>query len=202
MIDRKMKTAPVFFVLSILVTAVLVSIPSARAAPNPTIYPRTDKSSYVPGDSGILYITVRNAGDQAFTLNSMMIRFPWMSYVTDHRDGNQTVTVGKALAANGGTDNEQVSFTVPSDGRVVAGSDMGSITLSTDISFCLPISFSACYSSFTLVVATPTYFTGLAGAIYPPLEVILLALTVILLYFVVLSLRRVPRQTPMQMPKQ
>ncbi len=63
----------------------------AHAAGSPTFYLRTDKPAYVPGDTGSLVITIRNEGDQAFTVKNMTISYPWLSYLNDHWDGNVTI---------------------------------------------------------------------------------------------------------------
>src|SRR5207247_10209241 len=63
------------------------------------IYAHTDKASYVPGDTGTLFITVRNSGTQAFAVKNISITYPWKAFITDHWDGNTTITgITQALA--------------------------------------------------------------------------------------------------------
>src|SRR6266705_204689 len=128
----KMKSVPLTL-LAISILAGIMLTPS-HASFIVNTYARTDRASYVPGDSGTLLITIRNSGTQAFTVKNISITYPWKAFITDHWDGNFTTTgITQALAA-GQTYNTQYTFTVPTDGRAsnIFGGTI-SIQVGTDI---------------------------------------------------------------------
>src|SRR5438132_13646673 len=84
----KMKSAPIaVLALSVLAAIMIAPIHSATSY-SYTVYGRTDKSSYIPGDSGILYITIKNTGDGSFTVRNDTIDYPLKAFITVHWDGN------------------------------------------------------------------------------------------------------------------
>src|SRR5216684_1630387 len=111
----KMKSIPLTM-LAISILAGIMLAPS-HASISVNVYARTDKAGYVPGDTGTLFITVRNDGTQSFAVKNISITYPWKAFVTDHWDGNFTTTSITQALAQGQTYNTQYAFTVPTDGR-------------------------------------------------------------------------------------
>lgn len=168
-------------VLAIALAAILTSTP-VHGSFVATVYAWTDKSSYVPGDSGVLHITVRNMGTQAFTVKNITVNYPWMAFITDHWDGNfTTANINNAVAA-GQNYNTQYSFTVPTDGRVssILGGD-ASIIVGTDIGS------NGSYQDGTahINMALPAYQPlSLTSSILPIITIVLLAIAVVMLALV------------------
>jgi hypothetical protein len=168
-------------VLAIALAAILTSTP-VHGSFIATIYAWTDKSSYVPGDSGVLHITVRNTGTQAFTVRNITVDYPWMAFVTDHWDGNfTTANINNAVAA-GQNYNTQYSFTVPTDGRAsFFGVGTASITVGTDIGS------NGSYQDGTarITMALPAYQPlSLTSSILPIITIVLLGIAVVMLALV------------------
>lgn len=135
------------------IALLMVSIAgSAYAQPDPEFYIRTNKASYTPGDTGQLLITIRNEGDQAFTVRNITVNFPWMSFIIDHWEGNVTVSGINQAIAGGAAYNTQQSFTVPADGRAYQSSS-GTVRVGTDMGT------NGLYrsSSFRIQMSAPTY---------------------------------------------
>src|SRR5207245_3211712 len=119
--------------LTVLAIGILsiVMIAPIQANYQAIAYGRTDRSGYLPGDSGTLYITVRNEGSQAVTVKNITVDYPWMAFITDHWDGNFTATaINQALSQNQNY-NTQYTFTLPTDGKAHSGS--AAITVMTDV---------------------------------------------------------------------
>ena len=167
---------------SIIATVLVVPI---HASYTPHIYARTDKSSYLPGDSGTLFITVRNEGTQSFGVKNLTIIYPWDAFVTDHWDGNNTYTFTGVALSQGGTWNEQYSFTVPTDGRAHTGSVQ--LNMGTDIG----TSGSYYYAFPTIQVAGAAYEPfGVATSLIPIVSLVLLGLAVVMLALLYMSMRK------------
>ncbi len=168
----------------------LVSL--ANASPEPAYYLRSDRASYIPGDSGSLQITIRNQGDQAFTVRNFTITWPWFSFVNDHWDGNMTVNNINTALATGQAYNTAQSFTVPNDGRAY-NSRSGTLKVGTDIGG-NGGSFET--SSFTIFVNIPTYTpVEVSTSIFSILLVGILGVATVLLFLVHQSLRRTRNPT-------
>lgn len=180
--------------LTMLALAIIstVAIAPIHASFNPAIYTRTDKAAYSPGDSGILYITIRNLGTQAFTVKNISITYPWFGYVTDHWDGNVTINnINQAVAQNQNY-NTQYSFTIPTDGRgtSVFGGDI-SIIVGTDIGggSYLPTHDQA------LPMTIPTYQPlSLASSTLPIITIVLLGIAVVMLALVWMGISKIPKK--------
>ncbi|HEX4919680.1 MAG TPA: hypothetical protein VFV92_02960 [Candidatus Bathyarchaeia archaeon] len=184
----KMKIAPIALVAFSIIAAVLV-VP-IHATFSPMIYARTDKSSYLPGDSGTLFITVRNEGTQSFGVKNLTITYPWKAFLTDHWDGNNTYTFTGVALSQGGTWNQQYSFTVPTDGRASFSIFGGSITIrmGTDIS---PPGPAFVNSAAAIQIAAATYEPfGIATSIIPIVSLVLLGLAVAMLALLYMSMRK------------
>ncbi len=159
----------------------------AHAAPQPTFYLRADRSSYVPGDSGQLLITIRNEGDQAMTIKNMTINWPWMMFINDHWDGNMTINnINQALAA-GQAYNTAPGFTIPTDGRAYRFSS-GTVRVGTDIG---GTGGSYRSSSFSITMNAPTYTpVELSTSLFSILVVGILAVATFLLFTVSIALKK------------
>jgi hypothetical protein len=185
----KMKSVPLTLLAISILAAVMLTPSHASFVVN--IYARTDRASYVPGDTGTLFITVRNSGTQAFTVKNISITYPWKAFITDHWDGNTTITgITQALAA-GQTYNTQYTFTVPTDGRAsnVFGGTI-SIQVGTDIA-------GGSYSSVeaTIAYAIATYQPlSLTSSVLPIIEIVLLGIAVVMLALVFMGIGKLSKK--------
>ena len=184
----KMQSAPLT-VLAISILAMIMIAP-IHATFIPAVYARTDKSSYLPGDTGTLFITVRNTGTQTFAVKNISITYPWKAFVTDHWEGNTTTVLSSPPGLTQGTTyNTQFSFTVPTDGRA---SFLGGGTIS--ISIGTPdIGSNGSYipGEATITIAAATYQPlGLASSVLQIVSLVLLAIAVVMLALVYLGIRK------------
>jgi hypothetical protein len=149
----------------------------------------TDKSSYAPGDSGTLYITIRNTGTQSFTVRNVSIDWPWMAFITNHWDGNLTsLNINQAVGTPTGTWNTQYSFTIPTDGRAFQGSD-ATIFIGTDIT--TGPQAGIYQTGATIRTAIPTYQPlDLSTSILPIINIVLIGAAVVVLVFVYMGIRK------------
>ncbi len=168
--------------------ALSLATPS-RAAADPEFYIRTDRASYVPGDTGVLFITIRNAGDQAFTIKNITINYPWMFFINDHWEGNVTIpNINQAIASGGAVYNTQQTFTIPTDGRAYRFSS-GTVRVGTDIGGGGGGSYRS--SSFTVAMSAPTYTPLEIGtSIFSIILIGIMAIATVLLFMVNQALRR------------
>lgn len=175
-------------VLAIALASFLTMVPApAHGSFIATIYGWTDKASYVPGDSGVLHITVRNQGTQAFTVRNITVDYPWMAFVTDHWDGNfTTANINNAVAA-GQNYNTQYSFTVPTDGRATFGGGVASISVGTDIGSNGSFQDGTARISLALPAYQPL---SLTNSILPILTVVLLGIAVVMLALVWMGINK------------
>jgi hypothetical protein len=181
----KMKSVPLT-VLAITFLAALMITP-IHANYNVAVFARTDKASYLPGDSGNLIITVKNLGSQSFTVKNVTVVLPWMAFVTDHWDGNFTVAgINQPVGTPGGTFNAQYAFTVPTDGRGHSGD--ATVTIGTDI----PNGpFSTPQADAFVQVAGAAYEPfGLATSLLPVISIVLLGVAVVMLAMVYMGIRK------------
>jgi hypothetical protein len=185
----KMKSAPIaVLALSVLATMMITPIHSATSY-SYSVYGRTDKSSYIPGDSGILYLTIKNTGGGSFTVRNVTIEYPWKAFITDHWDGNFTTTaINQAVGTPGGTWNTQYSFTVPTDGRAYYGSTI-TITIGTDITTGNQQGIYTTSSPIVIALAAYQPFS-LATSILPIISIVLIAAAVVMLTLVYMGIRK------------
>jgi hypothetical protein len=185
----KMRSAPIaVLALSVLATIMITPIHSATSY-SYAVYGRTDKSSYIPGDSGILYLTIKNTGGGSFTVRNVTIEYPWKAFITDHWDGNFTTTgINQAVGTPGGIWNTQYSFTVPTDGRAYYGSTIA-IMIGTDIT---TGNQQGIYTtSSPIVIALAAYQPlSLATSILPIISIVLIAAAVVMLALVYIGIRK------------
>ena len=190
----KMKSAPmVLLVLSVLVAVMLTPVHSASSS-SYEVYARTDKSSYIPGDSGILFITVRNSGTATFSVHNITINYPWKAFVIDHWDGNVTQNnINQPVGTPGGTWNSQYTFTVPTDGRAYYGNIGGlspvTLVIGTDITTGNQMGFFT--TTAPIAIALSAYQPlGLSTSLLPIVSIILIAAAVVLLGLVYMGIRK------------
>ena len=186
----KMKNALLAMLVLGIVSAIAVA--PSHASFTPVVYGRTDKPAYSPGDSGTLYVTIRNQGTQAFTVKNISITYPWFGFVTDHWDGNSTTNnINQAVAENQNY-NTQFSFTVPTDGRAasIAGGEI-SVTVGTDIAggtYMNPVHVPIGYT-------IPTYQPlSLGSSTLPIIQIALLGIAVVMLAMVWMGISRIPKK--------
>jgi hypothetical protein len=187
-----MKMKSTLLALLVLGTISALTITPSHATLVGVIFARTDKPAYSPGDSGTLYITVRNEGTQAFTVENISIMYPWFAFVTNHWDGNVTTTGITQAIAGGQTYNTQYSFILPTDGRV-SGPLGGTITIKvgTDID---SGSYLPTYTT-TMGYTLPTYQPlSLATSALSIIEVALLGVAVVMLALVWLGISKLPKK--------
>jgi hypothetical protein len=187
----KMKIAPIALLALSILAAVMVN--PIHASYSFSVYARTDKPSYVPGDSGTLYITVKNMGSQSFTIKNVTVSYPWMAFLTDHWDGNFTTnSINAAVGTPGGTWNTQYSFTVPTDSRVYQNGEQASLVVGTDI----PNQGQGLFhTSATIAIAGATYEPlGLTTSLLPIISIVILAIAVVMLALVYLGIRKLSKK--------
>lgn len=120
--------------MSVIMAFLMVLYAHSVAAQNDvTLYAWTDKVQYKPGETGTLYLTVRNdlPSTDLIIKNITIIYNNWQAYVVDHWEGNESFTnIDEICKMDGGVFNKEVEFTVPTDGRGVT--TYAVITLTTD----------------------------------------------------------------------
>lgn len=106
---------------------------SVTAQNDVTIHAWTDRLQYEPGETGTLYITVRNdlPDTDLIIKNISIIYDPWHAYVKDHWEGNESFTnINEILEMKGGVYYKETTFTVPTGGRGVFA--IATITVTLD----------------------------------------------------------------------
>jgi hypothetical protein len=185
-----MKTKNPLLALLVLGIISAVAIAPSHATFSPVVYAHTDKSAYNPGDSGTLYITVRNQGTQAFTVENISITYPWFSYVNGAWNGNVTTTGITSAIAENQNYNTQYSFTVPTDGRISTFGGTIQIRVGTDIGGGSYYSGSA-----SIEYTLPTYQPlSLTDSALPIIEIALLGVAVVMLALVWLAISKLPKK--------
>ncbi|MCW4051738.1 MAG: hypothetical protein NWE78_00840 [Candidatus Bathyarchaeota archaeon] len=86
------------------------------------VYVSKDKYEYAPGEKGTISIVLRNTGRDPIEVYNLTIEFTaWMKYTADGWDelGNDTIVYDEAIvvSSNKTVALEDISFTVPTDGR-------------------------------------------------------------------------------------
>jgi hypothetical protein len=108
-------------VMAVLLLSLLVSLGSitAGAEPNVSVYLSTNKPYYTYGESGNLYVTVRNNGPGSIAIRNITVTFPWHGWYHGGWDGNITITdIEDNLVDENDTSGAfEVPFTVPAEGR-------------------------------------------------------------------------------------
>jgi len=180
-----------------LFSAILaLSLTKVQAAPEEFyVYAWVDKVQYKPGDSGTLYITIRNdMTDEVYVYNVTII-FPWHAYVEDHWEGNDTVEVKTAIEREGGVINEELTFEVPKDGRAITSLvvpyEIGVVVYTDELGL------QSSDNSVLISVANPPVHMAITGMDMwmTSLTVVIVICTIILAIVIFLSTRetRAPR---------
>jgi len=110
-------------VMVVLLLSLFVSLVSitADAAPNVSVYLSTNKPYYTYGESGKLYVTVRNEGHGPIEIRNITVTFPWFGWYNGKWDGNETIKdIDEAIAENATSETFEVPFTIPAEGRGVS----------------------------------------------------------------------------------
>lgn len=191
----KMKST-ILVMLALAIFAAISVAPSHAVTLPPSIYARTDKPSYAPGDSGTLYITVRNLGTQAITVQNVSVTYPWKAFITNHWDGNFTTTGITQPLAQGQTYNTQYTFTVPTDGRLtgIFGGTI-QIGIGTDIGSSPSTSGTTYPGSATISYAIATYQPlDLSTSALAVIEIALLGVAVVMLALVFLRINKLSKK--------
>lgn len=111
-------------VLLVFATLSLVLMPLVYAN-GIHVYVNKDKYEYAPGETGTISVVLRNTGNDPIEVHNVSIQFTaWMMYTVDGWDelGNDTIVYDEAIVVGGNKTValEDISFTVPSDGRAVS----------------------------------------------------------------------------------
>jgi len=120
-LSKKSVTA-VIAVLLLSLSVSMISI-TAGARPNVSIFLSTDKPYYTYGQSGELYVTVRNEGPGPIEIRKITVTYPWFGWYNGDWDGNETRTdiENNAVAENATSDTFKFIFTIPTEGRGLMG---------------------------------------------------------------------------------
>jgi len=191
----KMKSVPLTLLAISILAGMMLTATHASYVVN--IYARTDRASYVPGDTGTLFITVRNDGTQSFAVKNTSITYPWKAFITDHWDGNFTTTGITQPLAGGQTYNTQYTFTVPSDGRGSASLFGGTISISvgTDVGASSSSTGTTYSTTAPIFYAIATYQPiSLANSVLPIIEIVLLGIAVVMLALVFMGINKIPKK--------
>jgi len=174
-------------ILSIAFFSAIILSP-ANASFSSAVYAWTDKASYLPGDSGTLYVSVLNTGTVDFSVKNVSIAFPWKAYLVNHWDGNLTETAINQALGQGQAYNKQYSFTVPTDGRV--NILPGVVGVGIEVIVGINIAGGPLQTTAPISIASATYPLGLATYVLPIVSVVILGVAVVLLTLIYLGLRK------------
>jgi hypothetical protein len=141
-----------------------------------TPFVRWDRSSYVPGDSGTLYLTfVNNDQSAVLQIKNITIYWPWAGFGPDGKwqgGSNTTQTyTNQFVPTKGGTFVASATFTIPSwYGGQFRNTDCGSGHKQYDTSFvaCILVGSNLSPNFDT----TTGLFVILASPVYTPLSLV------------------------------
>jgi hypothetical protein len=169
-------------VLSAVILSIVLCVPLVTAAYEPndvTVW--TDKQKYVPGEKGTLYVAFYNSIDVAVTIQSITIIYnSWKAYSGENWIGNETRTVNIPLSGKGAHVFNDITFTVPTDGRAVNTSV--SVEIKTDHGY----EYGGGYIN---VPKVPSYMEQIV-TLFTILVVLLIVCTIIIAATIFLSARR------------
>jgi hypothetical protein len=116
---REKSVTAVIVVLLLSLSVSLISI-TAGAEADVGVYLSTDKPYYTYGQSGKLYVAIRNEETGPIEIKNISVTFPWFGWYNGKWDGNETIKdIDDAIAGNATSDTYVVSFSVPAEGRDV-----------------------------------------------------------------------------------
>ncbi len=169
-------------VLIALTLSIILCTPLVIAAYEPddvTVW--TDKPKYTSGEKGTLYIAFYNDKDVAVTVKNITIIYSnWLAYTGEKWVGNETRSVDIPLS--GGTIHvfNDITFTVPTDGR--ATYTKAYVTIGTDHGY----KYANCGID---VPQVPSYMEQIV-TLFTVLVVLLIVCTIIVAATIFLSARR------------
>jgi hypothetical protein len=112
--------------VTLIATAILsLMLVYPVAANGIDVYINLDKRQYAPGEQGTISITIRNTSESPIEVKNVSIVFSnWMMYTVKGWDalGNKTIDYSDLapIGSNKTVALQDVSFTVPTDGRAVS----------------------------------------------------------------------------------
>jgi hypothetical protein len=152
----KIKATILLMALMLSLTIPLLTAKAQTIPPDVYVYAWVDKSQYMPGETGTLYITVLNTKDNSVDVRNITIRYQWFAYVKDHWEGNETVkNINAPVGSKGGYWNTEKTFKVPEDGRIVSSGPL-SISIYVTIQDGPSVYSRSPYSSPMVNIANPT----------------------------------------------
>ena len=167
------------FAFIVMTVSMLLLAPLVNAQPE-TVTVWTDKSEYAPGQTGTLHIVFYNDQGETVTIDNITISFEsWKAYKSDQWEGNQTIEVNEAFIAGKLLQND-VSFTVPTDGRAV----LTTVTVTVYSDAVIPDKHCEIFVS-----QTPLYWEQII-TLLTILVVLLIVCTIIIAATIFLSARR------------
>jgi len=179
---EKSVTAVIVLLLSLSVS--LISI-TAGAEPDVSIYLSTNKPYYTYGESGKLYVTVRNGGPGPIEIRNISVTFPWLGWYHGGWDGNTTITdiEDNLVGENDTSEIFEVPFTVPAEGR--PGVSLGS-SADVDVGYTCTDGLKYAPTSIAIPIELPvTQSPNLTPILYlMGVDTILLILVIIGLFLV------------------
>jgi hypothetical protein len=115
---REKNVTAVMVVLLLSLSVSLISI-TAGAERDVSVYLSTNKPYYTYGESGKLYVTVRNELPGPIAIRNITVEFPWHGWYHGGWDGNETITdiEDNMIDENATSETFEVPFTVPAEGR-------------------------------------------------------------------------------------
>jgi hypothetical protein len=109
------KIATITFLLGIL--SMLWIHPTSAQLPKIEVWAYTDRAYYRYGESGTLFITVRNKGPGDVILKNITAIFPWYGWHHETWQGNNTLRDIDKVLKKGDFQTFTLSFSVPSESR-------------------------------------------------------------------------------------
>ncbi len=164
-----MKTRKIMLTLLSIAFFSAIILSPGHASFSSSVYAWTDKASYLPGDSGTLYVSVLNTGTVDFSV-----------------DGNLTDTAINQALGQGQAFNKQYSFTVPTDGRANVLPDVVGVGIEVFVG--INIAGGPLQTTAPISIASATYPIGLTTYVLPIISVVILGVAVVLLTLIYLGL--------------
>jgi hypothetical protein len=191
--EKSVTAAIVILLLSLSVSLISITV---GAKPSVSIYLSTDKPYYTYGQSGELYVTVRNEGPGPIEIRKITVTFPWFGWYNGGWDGNETRTdiENNAVAENATSDTFKFTFTIPKEGRGL----MGTANTHVNVEYAWGDESADEDGFITIPIETPvTQSPNLTPMLYlMGINTVLLILVLIGLFFVWGSLRKLTSVPP------
>lgn len=174
---------------SLLFLPTIITSITAQVRPTVNIYLLTDKVYYKYGETGKLYVTVRNEGPGPIAIRNIEVTFPWFGWYHGSWTGNVTITEieDNLVDENAASKEFEVQFTVPTEGQAgITGNAEVSVEYkwldkTTSVTEHIPILTEWPVTQGELL--TPIYYSTVA-------ILVLLILAIVVLVFLWLTLRK------------